>query len=374
MRRVDAIVVGAGVMGAASARALAERGRETVLFEQFELGHVRGSSHGASRIFRLAYPQTDYVELARRALDSWRALEDAAGRELLVRTGGLYAGGWAEACGAALAACGVRRAWLPVAEASERFPAMSFDGLERVLWQEDGGVCLADRTIEALVEVGRLHGLEVREREEVERVRLGDGDIVVGTAAGELRASALVVAAGAWAGALLSELAIELPLRPAFTQVSFFAPPAEADGLPTYIEGETSGGLGTGGYWLPPVGGIRELKVGEGAPGRTVDPWLGPFSPEPDREARDAGFVARRLPGVDPTPLRTETCLYTMTPDEDFVLERVGPVVVCSCCSGHGFKFAPLIGELVADLAIGAPVTMPHERFSASRQSLALAG
>ena len=92
MRRVDAIVVGGGVMGAAAAWALAGKGRETILFEQFELGHVRGSSHGPSRVFRLAYPQPEYVRLAQQALESWRQLEDAAGEPLLLTTGGIYVG------------------------------------------------------------------------------------------------------------------------------------------------------------------------------------------------------------------------------------------------------------------------------------------
>ena len=113
MERVDAIVIGGGAMGTACARSLGERGVETVLFEQFEIGHARGSSHGPTRIFRLAYPQPDYVRLARRALEAWRELEDAAGEELLVMTGGLYAGAWAEECGHALTACGVPREWLP---------------------------------------------------------------------------------------------------------------------------------------------------------------------------------------------------------------------------------------------------------------------
>jgi sarcosine oxidase len=373
----DAIVIGGGVMGTAAARSLGDLGRETILFEQFEIGHARGSSHGPTRVFRLAYPQPDYVRLAQRALASWQRLEDAAGETLLVRTGGLYAGAWAEECGDALTACGVPRAWLPAAEAAERFPAISFDGIERVLLQEDGGVCLADRTVAAQARLARAAGVDVRESCEVEHVLLGDEGIVVVTADGEVAAPVAVIAAGPWAGWLLSELAIELPLRPAFAQVSYFAPRSgEApEGLPTFIEADVlAGGLGSGGYWIPPVTeGAVEVKAGDGTPGATVDPAAAPFPVDPARAAADGAWVARRLPGYDPEPVRSDTCIYTMTPDEDFVLERLGPAVVCSPCSGHGFKFAPLLGELVAELAVGGRPALPSGRFSATRAAL-LAG
>jgi sarcosine oxidase len=373
VRRVDAIVVGGGVMGAAAAWALAQQGRETILYEQFELGHVRGSSHGPSRVFRLAYPQPEYVRLARAALESWRRLEDAAGEALLLTTGGLYTGEWAEACGAALASCGVARAWLPAAEAAERFPAMSFEGVERVLWQEDGGICLAERAIDALLRLAGAGGVEVREREEVEHVLLDDQGIMVATPSERVTAPVVVVAAGTWAGGLLSQLAIELPLRPAFTQVSYFEPrPGQTtSALPTYVESDLEDvGLGRGGYWIPPHGEDARIKVGAGVPGRTVDPAMGPFDRDVERLERDVGFVAQRLPAFSAEPVATETCLYTMTPDGDFVLERVGPVVICSCCSGHGFKFAPRIGELVAALATGASQHVTSERFSLARFAL----
>lgn len=360
-------------MGTAAARALAELGRETVLFEQFEIGHVRGSSHGPTRVFRLAYPQPDYVRLAQRALESWRRLEDAAGETLFVETGGLYAGAWAEGCGEALAACGVSRLWMPAAEAQERFPAMSFDGIDRLLYQENGAVCLADRTVAAQARLARAAGVDVRERAEVEHLLLGDEGIVVVTAGGELAAPVAVVTAGSWAGWLLSELAIELPLRPAFAQVSYFAPASgEAPaGIPTFVEADVAvGGLGSGGYWIPPVGDAIEVKAGDGTPGDTVDPAASPFPVDPARAARDAAWVGSRLRDFGTEPTRSETCVYTMTPDEDFVLERVGPVVVCSACSGHGFKFAPLIGEIVADLALGGDASLPRGRFASVRPAL----
>lgn len=373
MRRLDAIVVGAGVAGSAAARALGARGAETVLLEQYVVGHRRGSSHGPTRMFRLAYADPDYVRLARRARESWRELEAAAGEELLVTTGGLYAGAWAEACGAALAACGVSREWLPAPEAAERFPGIAFDGLERVLYQADGGVCLADRAVAAQLRLARESGVEVREAAEVTRFAVDDRGIAITSGEETVHAPVAVIAAGPWAGDLLFELGIDLPLRPSFAQVTYFDPrEPRASPPPCFVEAGLGPGVAAGGYWVPGVGGAR-LKAGSGAPGRAVHPSLAPFDADPEREALDAAWVARRLPSFDPAPVATETCVYTMTPDEDFVLERVGPVVVASACSGHGFKFGPLLGEILAALALGDDPGIPAARFSTLRPSLATA-
>jgi sarcosine oxidase len=371
LSRVDAIVVGAGVAGSAAAHALGERGVETVLFEQFVVGHQLGSSHGETRLFRLAYPEPDYVRLAQRALERWRRLEDAAGETLLVTTGGLFAGSWAEACGAGLAAAGVAREWLPAEEAAERFPMMSFAGLERVLYQPAGGVCLAGRTVAAQVRLAREAGVDVREAAEVTRFAVGDDGIAVTSGEDTVHAPVAVIAAGSWAGDLLFELGIELPLRPAFAQYTFFAPrDTSAPMPPPFIEGyHGPTGLGAGGYWVPGVEGTR-FKAALGAPGRTIHPAAGPFAVDLEREAKDAAWLARRLPAFDPTPLGSETCIYTMTPDEDFVLERVGPIVVASACSGHGFKFGPLLGEILADLAMERDPRIPRGRFAIRRPGL----
>lgn len=375
LRRADAIVVGAGVVGTAAARTLGGRGAETVLFEQFVIGHRRGSSHGETRMFRLAYPEPDYVRLAQRALESWRALEAAAGETLLVATGGLYAGSWAEACGAALASCGVSREWIPAAEAAGRFPMMAFEGIDRVLYQPDAGVCLAERAVAAQVRLARQAGVDVREAAEVTRFVVDDQGIAVTSGEEIVHAPVAVIAAGPWAADLLFELGIELPLRPTFAQYTFFAPrDAAAPMPPAYVEASHApSGLGAGGYWVPGVEGAA-FKAALGAPGRTVHPASGPFPVDPEREAQDAAWLARRLPAFDPTPLRSETCIYTMTPDEDFVLERVGPIVVGSACSGHGFKFGPLLGEILADLALGRDPRIPAERFSIRRPGLVVAG
>jgi len=377
VERVDAIVIGGGAMGTACARSLGARGLETILFEQFEIGHPRGSSHGPTRIFRLAYPQPDYVRLARRALEEWRALEDEAGEELLVSTGGLYAGKWAEECGQALTECGVPREWLPAAEAAERFPGIAFDGIDRVLYQEDGAVCLAERTVIAQARLARGAGVDVREGLEVIHLVVADDRIVAQTESGAVSAEVAVVTGGSWAGALLSSLAVELPLRPAFAQVSYFAPRSEGAGdrLPTFIESDlVGGGLGSGGYWIPPVAGATELKAGDGTAGVTIDPAESPHPVDPVRAARDGMWIAQRAPGFVPEPTHHDTCIYTMTPDEDFVLERLGRVVIGSACSGHGFKFTPLIGRILADLAAGDDPRIPAARFSSRRPGLTAAG
>src|SRR5262249_39748095 len=144
-------VVGAGAMGSAAALSLARRRRSVALVEQFEPGHARGASHGAVRIFRLSYPDAAYVRLAQRALLAWRRLEEEAGEQLLVTTGGIDSGPIAVECGRALEEAGVRHEWLPPAEAAARYPAIDFDGFGRVLFQPDGGVSLAERTVAAQV-------------------------------------------------------------------------------------------------------------------------------------------------------------------------------------------------------------------------------
>jgi sarcosine oxidase len=370
MERVDAVVVGAGVTGSAAARSLGERGLSCLLLEQFEIGHARGSSHGPSRLFRLAYPEPEYVRLAQRALESWRQLEDVAGERLLVTTGGLYAGGWAGACGDALAACGLdgRQRWLSPAEAEERFPGMSFTGLDRVLWQEDGGVCLAERTVAAQVRAARAAGVEVLEGVEALRLRTGVDGVEIDTASGSIRAGVCIVTAGPYAPSLLETAGLRLPLQASFAQVTYFGPAAPGAAMPPgFVEAAgVGGGLASGGYWVPAVDGASVVKAGDGAAGRAVDPREAPFAVDPEEEGWVSEFVERRLPSFDPAPLRSETCIYTMTPDEDFVLDRHGPLVVGSACSGHGFKFGPLLGELLAELAT-RPDSAPQARFSVAR-------
>ena len=380
MDRAQVVVVGAGVMGSAAARTLGERGVDTVLLEQFRVGHARGSSHGAVRIFRLTYPQTDYVRMAMRALDSWRDLEERAGETLLVQTGGLDFGPGVDECAEAMTECGLPGEWLSAREAEERFPVFSLKDVDRVLWHEQTGICLADRAVAAQVRVARASGVDVREETPVTAIRPSGDGVVVETESGEIEASVVVVAGGGWNAWILdaalrefadggAPLPIDVVPRmiPTVQDVSYFRPRDPAAEWPVLIEW-----LEHMWYAAPGADGPG-IKVGRHMAGRAVNPSDGPFETLDEFQRDCEAYVRARCPGLEPEPIEAETCLYTMTADEDFVLDRVGPIVVGGGCSGHGFKFGPLIGEILADLATDRDAGLPGDRFSALRPALARA-
>ena len=342
-----------------------------MLLEQFDLGHTRGSSHGATRIFRLSYPDADYVRMAVRARGAWARLRDDAGEELLVTTGGLDAGAGAGACASALQACGVDHVWLEAGEVRARFPGIAPQSGERMLFQPDGGVCLAGRAVAALQRLARRDGVQLRARTRVLGIDATGDRAVLRTAAGEISARVAIIAAGAWSQTLLAGALANVPqLRVTVQQVRYFAPRGGAR-WPTLIEWPSAG---PGWYAVPMAGGAPGVKVAAHVPGRAADPRDGPFGQiDPGVEDEAAAYVRCRLPGLDPAGFAAETCLYTMTADEDFVLDRAGPLVIGAACSGHAFKFGPLLGEVLADLALGHDPQIPLGRFSLLRPALATA-
>jgi len=362
--RWDAIVVGGGAMGTSTARWLAARGRRTLLLERFRIGHSNGSSHGPNRIFRLAYHHPDYVRMARLALEEWRRLEDEAGEGLLDVTGGLDAGPGAPVAAEALGMAGVGFEWFESAEAVERWPALRPpDG--PLLFQPDAGVCRADATVAAQARLAAAAGATVAEGTAARAIEpRGDGVVVSTTDDRAHRASVVVVTAGAWAEPLLAGAGIELPLRVTGEVIGYARLPAASE-LPTLIEWP-AGERPHARYALPVPDAPDLVKVGAHQAGTVVDPNRPPVVPAADA-ALDA-FADERFPGARVESV--EPCLYTNTADEDFVLDRVGPVVIGSPCSGHGFKFTPLIGRILADLATGVEPSVPLERFAWDRPSL----
>ena len=364
MREVDGIVVGGGVMGTSAARWLAARGRRTVLRERFEIGNAFGSSSGTTRIFRLAHADPQDVRLARLALEEWRALEDEAGESLLFATGGLFMGPiateWAEALGSG----GERADALHPATVRERWPAIRVPEGTDVLFQADGGVTMAERTVRAQARLATAAGADVIEDARVERIDATGLGVEVHTAAESIRASVGVVAAGPWAGRLLEQVGLPVQLAPQLEQVEYVSVET-VDPLPTLVDQAAEPGY----YVVPDPEAPGRIKVGADLEGTPADPEAQPIAPLADVSERTLAYAAERFAGAraDRAP---ETCISTRTPDGRFVLDRRGPVVICSPCAGQGFKFAPLIGRIVADLAMARAAPVPIERFLTARFGL----
>jgi sarcosine oxidase len=313
--------VGAGVMGCATAWALRERGAEVTVREQFELDHVRGSSHGRTRIFRIAYPDPDWIRFAQEALDGWLDLDpDLLGLYGLVE----LAARPALSSVRALDECGVPYRLLDGDEV--RALGASLPEGWAALHVPEAGVVFADRARHAFLEAA---GVEVETNRRIESIEEIDADVVV-------------VTAGPW----VRELVPDLPVTVTRETLAYFhrdgpPPPSIVD-----LNAET-GGHGMYSLYDPVYG----LKAGAHHAGAEADPdEVG--EPDPAIVERIASWVRERFPDVDPEPVEAQTCVYTTTADESFILERRGRVVIGSACSGHGFKFAPAIGRRLAALAL----------------------
>jgi sarcosine oxidase len=365
VERPDVVIVGGGVMGTAAARALSTRGRVVLLQERFTFGHANGSSGGSTRNFRLTYHDPVYVRMARHALERWRRLESEAGLELLRVVGGLDVGEAADES-AALEAAGESFERPSAAEVAERWPVLRFEAGASFLYQPEGAIVRADEAIAAQVRLARAAGAELRERTVDDSLRpMGEGIEVVTSDGEVIRAPAAIVAAGAWAAPLLRGAGIDLPLRPTLEQSTHFV--MEGSPIPTIIDWDASPSQPP--YLVPNPFRPGEFKAGSHLSGPLIDPDARSFDPDADREASTIAWIGEHL-ALPPRPLKTETCLYTTTPDEDFVIDRIGPLVVASPCSGHGFKFAPLVGEVLADLATGEQPPVPLDLFRAGRPAL----
>jgi sarcosine oxidase len=338
-RRAEVLVVGAGVVGLAAAWALARSGRDVLALEQFRVGHDRGSSHGSSRIFRLAYDDPQWVRLAQEALPLWRELEAESGVELLSLQGLLDTGRPAEPLREALEACGVSSESLDPAGVERRF-GIRLRG--PAIFQAEAGVAWAQRTLQAL-----RRTVEVDEDTRVLALEPRDGGVRVETTRGPVEARVALVCAGPWARPLLATIGIELPVRVTRETVAYFRLAGDRP-LPSIIDWEPPEGRGTQVYVLAAGGGL--VKIGLHHAGAGADP---DEAGEPDAEAvaLASEWAARSLPVESADPAGADTCLYTTTDDERFLLERHGPVIVGSACSGHAFKFAPAVGVRLAALA-----------------------
>lgn len=354
--RHDVIVLGAGVAGSAAAYALSSDQRVLVL-EQHAFLHKLGSSHGGSRIFRYAYDDPRYVALAAAADELWQALERDQDEKLLTRTGGLDLG--AEnapelaAIEGALLASGQAVEWLGPAEVSRRFPAFRLAAGQAALYQPQAGILAATRSVNALLRGAASRGAELRDREPVTGLELGEEGVTVTTPEDRYRAARLVVTAGPWLGEVLSELG--LPLSVEQQQVLYvraarpqaFAP----ERMPVFIHHDREAEV----YGFPLFDDPVAIKISDHAGAPAIR--LAERRSELMRERAEATVrrARRFLPGLAEELRRFEMCLYTKTPDQHFILDRHPEhenVVIGGGFSGHGFKFGPVLGEILRELAL----------------------
>lgn len=368
---LDTVVIGGGAMGSAAAWALASRGRAVTLLEQFSPGHQYGASHGATRNLNPGYADPDYVAMLAEAVRLWNELEADGGERLLARTG-VVNHGTDPRLGevrAALHGAGLRAEFLSAAEAAERWRGIRFD--RQVLHMPDGGQVNPDAALPVLQRLAADRGADIRHRAKVlDLTAAGDGVRLTVDAGGRtevLTARQAVVTAGAWTSKLLGG-AMALPrLTVTQEQPAHFAIADKGALWPGFNHVPGQGAEFAG--WYSAVYGMQTpgegIKAGWHGVGPVVDPDRRSFAPEPAQMAALQRYARSWLPGVDADSLTDISCTYTTTVDENFVLDRIGPLVIGAGFSGHGFKFTPVIGRILADLATGegpAPAI-----FSASR-------
>lgn len=370
----DVAIVGLGAMGSAALYHLAARGQRVIGLERATPGHDGGSSHGESRIIRMAYfEHPSYVPLLRRAYENWRTLERATGAELLTVTGILEAGipGAAVVRGAEAAARlhDLPHEMLSARQVAGRFPAFTLPSHWEALFEADGGFLRPERAIETHIAAAKGFGADIRMHTAVTSIEPTPGGVRLKIdGGGVIEAGAVVVSAGAWIGELFPELGRHLRLT---RQVlGWFAPVMPAlvtpDRFPVFLLESEENIV----YGFPDLDGTG-VKVGSHLPGRPLARAGDAFQ---DGDTTDAASIrdmlARYIPAAAGPVRKLKTCIYTHTPDEDFVIDRHAlhpQIVLASPCSGHGFKFASVIGEILADLATVG--TTPHDisRFQLNR-------
>lgn len=366
-------VVGSGIMGACAARALAKAGCSVTVFEQFDVDHDRGSSYGDSRIIRRFYDDGYYTRLMESAYPLWRELEREVGQPLLLQTGGLYFAprghSRIESALAALRAHGSRHQALDAVELRRRFRQFAFADDEVGIVDEEAGLLRASACVRAAAASAAALGASFVTRTRVARVdeergapafRLESGELVVFDGA--------IVCAGPWSAKLLTDLA--LPLRVTKQQYAFLRPTARADifeanAMPVWIDAPTQW------YGFPHHGAIEGCKVASHDFGPTIDP------DDPARQTacevieRTRAYARRRLPSLAGGEVTfAKVCLYTVTPDEDFILDAHPAMRKCffiAGLSGHGFKFGTLLGALAADLALERAPSVDISRLRLAR-------
>ncbi|KAB8142729.1 N-methyl-L-tryptophan oxidase [Chloroflexia bacterium SDU3-3] len=372
----DTIVVGLGAMGSAAAYHLAQRGQRVLGLEQFTPTHSNGSSHGRSRIVRQAYFEgAAYVPLLLRAYELWRQLERDSGERLLTLSGGLMIGppDSATVAGALHSARehGLAHELLDAAEIQRRYPMMRPSPGTVALYEPNAGVVIPELANLAHQRLAAARGAELHFEEPVLGWQADGEGVRVTTASGSYRAARLVLSPGAWAPRLMADLA--LPLLVERQVLYWFAPKSgfaayQPERFPIFIW-QLEDGLQFYGFPAEPSEplGVKAAYFRKGA---ACEPDAVDRAVHPEEVAHIRATIDRLMPDLGGELVDAKTCLYTTTPDEDFIIAahpQHPNVILASPCSGHGFKFASVVGEVLADLAADGATAHPIAMFHPGR-------
>ncbi|MEV8434720.1 N-methyl-L-tryptophan oxidase [Streptomyces chartreusis] len=372
----DVIVVGLGGLGSAAAWHLARSGRSVLGLEQFAFGHDRGASHDTSRILRHSYHRPDYVRLTHHAYADWATLEEASGETLVTTTGGI------DLCprGSALPLDDYTRSLdteripyevLDVEEVRSRWPQVSLPEGTTTLYQERTSIVPAARSVAAMQRLALRSGAVLMDRTAVTALHHRAHGVEVVTPGGRYCADKVVLCADAWTDRLLEPLGRTIPLTVLDQQITYFEPADPArfapEAFPVWIW------LDDPSFFGFPCYGEATVKAGEDCGGPEAGPDDRTGTTDPVMLERLSSFMAATFPGSG-APIRSKRCLYTLTPDRDFVLGTVPEAerVLVGLGAGHAFKFAPTLGRMLAELAgdPGLGATEPYTPFRPDRPAL----
>ena len=384
VRDVDHVVIGLGGIGSAAAYWLARIGQDSagrdptvVGLEQFGLGHLNGASHDHSRIIRHSYHTPGYVELTRGAYAAWSAVEAELGESLIVNTGGidLFPAGGAipiEGYTSSMDAAGVAYEVLDAGETMHRYPQFRLDNDVTTLFQGSTGIAPAARGTAAHQRLAAARRADLRANSPALAIESdGCGEIVVATADAVFRTGSVIVAADAWTNELLAPLGVEIPLEITREQVVYYPTPRLKDFaigvFPVWIWMDDPCF-----YGFPVYGQTDAVKAAQDVGGQPTTARTRDFETDQASLDRLERFLRQSLTGILHGQPRVTTCLYTLTPDRDFVLDTVPghPGVQVALGAGHGFKFASWFGRTLAERALGRPVGSDLAPFRLDRPGL----
>ena len=360
MLKFDVIVLGAGAMGSAACYTLAQMGKKVLLLEQFEIAHNKGSTHGESRIFRFAYTNLAYAELAFQCKDLWLKLEKDAQEQLLTTLGGID---FAEdsqdhhnvlAVKSALQVLGSDYEELNHNQLAKRYPQFSFSESVKAVYSPDTGVINPTKSIKSMVQCARKSSATILDNEIVQEIIPSLDSVTIITNKNQYIADKLIIASGAWTNKLLKYFNLKLPLEVSQEQTVYFRPLKNknlftSDKLPVWINYQKDIV-----YGIPCFNEIA-IKVGFHHSGIYLN--VDEYKQKPNEEIIDnlREYLKKYIPDLAGESFGTTTCLYTTTPDHDFIVDLIPNypnIAIAAGFSGHGFKFAVGIGKALADLII----------------------